>query len=153
MIDRWSVAIQPSRRISRSARETVSRVAPVQLASSSWVSANSISVPRADARAVIGGQLEQALGDHPDAVLSGEVDAVAVGLGQPPHEHPDQHQRHVGVAGQERLELVGREVPDLDVVDGDRASRCGAGRASAAISPISSPRPRIASTTSRLSAP
>ena len=38
VIVRWSVATQPSWRINRSARETVSRVAPVQRASSSWLS-------------------------------------------------------------------------------------------------------------------
>ena len=101
---------------------------------------------------MVGRQLEQALGHASDAVTSREIDPVTVGLGQAPDQHSDQHEGRVRIVAQERAQLIPVQEPGFDVVDGD-GTRGSAPPPSAAISPISSPGPRIASTTSRRSAP
>ena len=51
--------------------------------------------------AVLGREIEQALGDPADAVAGREVDDVAGGVRQTADEHPDHHERRVGVLAQE----------------------------------------------------
>ncbi len=113
----WPVATQPSWRISLSARETVSRVVPVQPASSSCVSSIS-SGPVSSSRPMIRGELVQPAGDAPDAVLRRKVDETSRGLGQPADQAADHHRGHVRMVVQVLLELRARDDPELDIVVG-----------------------------------
>ncbi len=98
-------------------------------------------------------QLEQPLGHTADAVLRGERDPVSVGLGQTAYQHPDQDQGGVRMVVEEFAELLGVQESSLDVVERNRRRRMRRRAPTAAISPINSPGPRIASITWRWSAP
>jgi hypothetical protein len=69
---------------------------------------------------MFGGEVEETLGHSPHAVLGGQRNPVAVGLGQPAHKRPHQHERGVRMLAEKGAELIGVHETRLDVIDRDR---------------------------------